>query len=215
MSQPIRLLLLRHGNTFEADQIPYQVGARSDLILTATGRAQAESFAQYVGSQGILPRAIYAGTLKRQTESALILGKRLQVEDRIHLNESALTELDYGPWEGLTAEKIARHWPKEYSDWTEQSIWPKGIFKGTFGETLRVIEDWVQQIRKLYVPGDIVLGVTSNGILRFFASLQKEEWSRLQRGREMDKIKVKTGHFCDLLLYESQLKIKRWNVNPL
>ncbi|MES2272672.1 MAG: histidine phosphatase family protein [Chlamydiota bacterium] len=207
MSLPIRLLLLRHGNTFEAHETPYQVGARSDLSLTSTGRLQAEIFGQYAASEGIDPAAIYVGALKRQTESASILGKCLHAEDRIHF-DLALTELDYGLWEGLSSEEISSHWSKEYSEWTHEFIWPKAIFKDTFENTFKRIEEWIQRIQDLYAPGDTVIGVTSNGILRFFALLEKAK-------RTLPIEKVKTGHFCELLLYDDHLKIRSWNVNPI
>jgi probable phosphoglycerate mutase len=47
MTQP-RLILIRHGNTFEAGQKAVWVGARSDLPLTMAGEAQAHAAAQYV-----------------------------------------------------------------------------------------------------------------------------------------------------------------------
>ena len=211
---PIRLLLMRHGNTFETGQTPYQVGAQTDLALTAAGRAQAGAFARYLTSKKIDPKAIYAGSLKRQTESAAIIAASLSAENRTHLNESALMELDYGLWEGLDSQEILARWPKEFDDWTKQSIWPKAIFRGTFEEKLEAVEKWVQKMEKLYAPGDTVVGVTSNGTLRFFAFLEGERWNQLRMGLEMEKIKVKTGHFCDLLIYKDRLKIAAWDLEP-
>ena len=117
----IRLILARHGNTFEMGQTPIQVGARTDLPLTQQGRDQAEQIANFLHRQGIKPAAIFAGALKRQTESAQIIGKQLGIQ--IELNQEALTEIDYGPWEGLTSEEIVKQWPHEYARWTEEGRW--------------------------------------------------------------------------------------------
>lgn len=210
----IRLILARHGNTFEAGQIPTQVGARTDLSLTSKGRAQAQDLATYLREEKIVPAAIYAGTLKRQVESAQIVGQILCIEERIRLNEPSLTEIDYGLWEGLTAEVVSARWPEEYVGWSEQSKWPSEIFRGALQTHLKEIDRWLAELRRSHAPGDTVLALTSNGIIRFFHSYDPQEWDRLQRGRQMESLKVKTGHFCELLLSPNELKVKRWNANP-
>ncbi|MCL4553141.1 MAG: histidine phosphatase family protein, partial [Candidatus Marsarchaeota archaeon] len=91
----IRLFLLRHGNTFETGQTPVQIGAKTDLPLTNKGREQAAAFAQFM-TQLPTPAAIYAGSLKRQIETAQIVAQALHAETLLHLNEEALTEIDYG-----------------------------------------------------------------------------------------------------------------------
>ena len=63
----IRLILMRHGNTFEAGQTPVQVGTRTDLPLTAQGLAQAKEMLNYLTAEGISPEAIFAGKLKRHS----------------------------------------------------------------------------------------------------------------------------------------------------
>lgn len=180
---------MRHGNTFEAGQVPVQVGARTDLPLTAQGRKQAETMAQYLLSER--PKVIYAGSLKRQTESAQIIAQRFHL---VVLHEPALTEIDYGAWEGLTAGEIASRWPKEHVAWAEGQ-WQTEIFGGTLEGHKRAIEEWLDRLRK---QGDEpVIAITSNGLLRFF---QNE--------------KVKTGHFCEIELFEDGLKIQKWNIDP-
>lgn len=182
---------MRHGNTFEAGEVPIQVGARTDLPLTAFGRKQAESMAKYLLSEGICPKAIYAGKLKRQTESARIIAESFDLE---FLHEPALTEIDYGAWEGLTAEEIATRWPKEHAEWLDGK-WQASIFGGTLEGHLSAIKEWLDRLRK---EGDEpVFAVTSNGLLRFF---QNE--------------KVKTGHFCEIHVFEDGYKIQKWNIDP-
>lgn len=210
--EPIRLILARHGNTFEAAETPVQVGARTDKALTAHGREQARRFAECLKSAGIIPAAIYAGTLKRQIETAQIVARKLHAEDRLHLNEHALTEIDYGQWEGLTSEAIAAQWPKEYESWTSQAYWPDGIFGKSELEHVIAIGEWLNLLRQTYASNDTIVGVTSNGIIRYFYTFYGKEWERLVQERQMDALKVKTGHFCELFLTQDELKVNRWNV---
>ena len=125
----ICLLLARHGNTFESGQTPTQVGAKTDLPLTAQGQKQAEQIAVYLLENRMSPAAIYTGPLKRQKETAEIIANRLKMKI---LPEIALTEIDYGPWEGLTSEEIAARWKREYADWVECGHWPEKIFGGSY-----------------------------------------------------------------------------------
>lgn len=210
----IRLILLRHGNTFEAGQIPTQVGSRSDLPLTIQGCEQAEHFSRYLVAEGISPKAIYAGTLKRQIKTAQIISKHLYIEDKVHLNEIALTEIDYGAWEGLTSEEIHTKWPEQYDSWTTEAKWADGVFGGTLEKHLLGIKQFLDHLRKVYTSGDMVVAVTSNGLMRFFYSFQKTEWQHLVHERQMEKLKVKTGHFCELHIFNDSIKIKSWNLNP-
>ncbi len=131
------------------------------------------------------------------------------MEDRF---ESVLTEIDYGAWEGLSSEEIASQWPREYADWTEKSAWAEDIFEGT--PPLSAIEEWIACLKNTHRPGETVLGVSSNGLIRFFYALSKQEWDRLSQERQMEALKVKTGHFCELLLGDRNLEIKRWNASP-
>ncbi len=201
----IRLLLVRHGNTFEKGQTPTQVGARTDLHLTEQGRRQAQSFADYLSANHIKPDAIYAGSLKRQIETAQILGS--------HHHETALTEIDYGAWEGLTTEEITKQWPNEYHAWTTQAKWPT-IFGSTQENHLNAIKKWLEALRKKHASGQTIVGVTSNGVIRYFYSLQNREWQNLINSSRMEDLKVKTGHFCELLLTSDSLKAESWNVDP-
>ncbi len=201
----IRLILARHGNTFETGQTPIQVGARTDLPLTQQGRGQAEQIANFLHRQKIKPAAIFAGALKRQTESAEIIGKQLGIP--IELNQTALTEIDYGPWEGLTSEEIVKRWPHEYARWTEEGRWAEKIFGGSKENHLQKIDLWLDSLRKKYRAGETVVAITSNGTIRFF--LQNTDFQK-----PAGELKVKTGHFCELELARDRLIVKSWNQNP-
>lgn len=205
----IRLILIRHGNTFEDHQTPTQVGARTDLPLTEKGKKQAEQMARFLKSQKIHPTAIYRGPLTRHRETAHILANSFQLPYQL---EPALNEIDYGPWEGLTSSEIHEKWAQAYLDWTARSIWPGSLFPSP--HPLSALEHWLQFLRKNHHSGETILAVSSNGLIRFFYAIQKEKWDLLAQQSEMEKIKVKTGHFCDLHLHENHLMIHSWNQNP-
>ena len=174
------------------------VGARTDLLLTSEGREQARRFAHSLESQ---PQAIYSGSLLRQTQTADIVRGRFSLD--VPIRETALTEIDYGAWEGLTQEEIRERWPEELAAWTAEARWPHGIFGRSAKEHLDDIQNWIGRLRRLYASGDLVVAVTSNGILRFFYSLQ-----------EKVSLKVQTGHFCELSILQDSIRVERWNVKP-
>jgi 2,3-bisphosphoglycerate-dependent phosphoglycerate mutase len=188
-----RLILVRHGNTFEQGETPLQVGAKTDLPLTAYGLLQAEAVGKYLSTIGVIPQVIYAGRLKRQTESAQVIAQLFGLS----LQKSpALNEIDYGLWEGLTANEIQKTWPKEYAEWNEEAKWQGHIFQGSDKAHFKQLLDWLEFLKQAHF-GKTVLAVTSNGLLRFL----KNE-------------KVKTGHFCEVILEEKGYRIVQWNQKP-
>lgn len=187
----MRLMLVRHGNTFEKGEIPLQVGARTDLPLTSFGKEQAKGVLKYILKKKIPLQAIYTGTLKRQKESAQIIGHHFNLPCQI---TEALTEIDYGKWEGLPSETIKTGWPEDYRAWTEEAIWPKKIFNSSHAAFQKTLNDWLASLFMIHDKDDMILGVTSNGLLRMFRNE-----------------KVKTGNFCELKLYPGGFEIESWN----
>lgn len=190
------------------------VGARTDLPLTAAGCEQAHQFAGSLLSEKSCLKAIYAGGLRRQIQTAEIIRQSLSIESPIRTQEAALTEIDYGAWEGLTQEEIIRLWPQEYAEWTQAGGWAKGVFGRSLDAHLSDIQNWISHLRSSYADGDLVVAVTSNGVLRFFYSLQEAKWLPILKERQMEKIKVKTGHFCELQIMSDSIEIQRWNCIP-
>jgi len=185
------------------------VGARTDLPLTEKGRQQAEAMACFLKAENIFPAAIYRGPLKRQIETAQIIGNPFRLTS---IEEPVLTEIDYGLWEGLSAQEIQSKWPREYVEWTEKALWAEEIFGGK--PPLPKIEKWVSRLIKTHLPGETVVGVSSNGLIRYFYAFLKQKWDRLVQERQMETLKIKTGHFCELFLFEDRIEITRWNGSP-
>lgn len=209
----IRLRLVRHGNTFNDNEMPYQVGLKSDLPLTEKGVLQAHLFKDHLQSQHETPYAIYSGSLKRQTEAATILHQAFP-RAALHTHECAFDELDYGLWEGLTTEEIKAKWPQEYRAWQDEANWPKGILGQTIEHHLSLLKAWLDHLREK-VPNDaLIVAVSSQGIIRLMLHFIPELWSTLVHEKRMGEYKVGTGHYCDLILTPSALSIQSWNQRP-
>src|SRR3954470_19942700 len=113
----LRLFLLRHGQTAMSRANVF-CGRRLDPPLTTEGTAMAEAFAQ---AYRALPwRAIYSSPLvrARTTAAPLALALGMQVIER-----DDLAELDYGRWDGRSADEVSRDHHVEYERWTADPAW--------------------------------------------------------------------------------------------
>lgn len=214
MADHIRLILVRHGNTFEAGEPAVRVGKKTDLALTDTGREQARAMGEFLLRNKIKLAGVYSGALRRQIEAAQIITATAAANCDVATGTSALDEIDYGKWEGLTEEQIAHKWPQEHRDWTERADWPEGVFVGSEADHLQAIKSWLDVIRSNYQAGQTILGVSSNGIMRYFYSLIAGEWEKFVRDRSTKLLKVKTGNFCELRIYPVTISAARWNESP-
>ena len=213
MSADLDLILVRHGNTFEAGETPVQVGAASDLPLTAKGEEQAQRVADYLVEAQLTPAALHAGPLLRQLRTAEIVAEQLggvSIELR-----SELSEIDYGAWEGKTPQELLAVWPEQYSAWTKRSVWPDA-----FGYRERVLierlTEWLGLVRKEFVSGQCIVAVSSNGILRYLYSLLfPVEWDALVEQGNVGQVKVGTGHLCHVHLKRGLATLITWNKSSL
>ena len=113
----LRLFLLRHGQTAlsRADMF---CGRRLDPPLTAEGAAMAEAFA--AAYRDVPWTAIYSSPLDRALSTAAPLARELNaaIETR-----DELAEIDYGKWDGKTADEVSRDHHVEYERWTADPAW--------------------------------------------------------------------------------------------
>lgn len=203
----MRLLLLRHGNTFEQGEMPRMVGANEDLPLTEEGRNQIIRMREAFESCGVQLDKIISGPLKRQQESAQIISQsRITVE-----TDPRLGEIDYGSWSGLSNDQISmKYGLEELTAWNEKGIWPpSGNFKPSENE---VREDVLTLSKDLQSgPEQCVLLVSSNGRLRYFLNLISGEYeSKMAAGR----LKIRTGNLAIIDIEESGARVAAWNIGP-
>lgn len=190
----MRLLLARHGNTFEEGVTPVIVGAKEDLPLVEKGEEQARTIGRELSDYEFV-KAIFCGDLKRTRRSAEIISSYLPNRPSV-IVDYRLTEINYGDWGGLSDAEVAeRYGAESLEGWNRHCIWP---LEGKWGETIEQVEDRVgsfyDEISRYYTDeADSVLVITSNGILRFFLKLDINEFSRrLDKG----SFKVATGNCC-------------------
>lgn len=154
----MRITIVRHGNTFEAGEIPRRVGRRTDLPLTSAGLAQAAALGSALAGRSFA-RCLVSPLLRtRQTAEALLgaAGLRLTPEPA-----EFLAEIDHGPDENATdAEIVARIGAEALTAWDERAIVPDGWVVD--GEAR--IAGWRSLARE---AGADMLCVTSNGAARF------------------------------------------------
>jgi len=213
-SKNMVLYLYRHGNTFDTGDKVVQVGLKSDLPLTQHGEEQANNFGQYLQSHNIIPSHIYSGSLQRQTKS-LELINTYAPNATTQKQVSALNEIDYGLWEGLSADEIKQKWPERDQSWQHHAKWQTNIFLGTQQEHTNQLLHFFETLRQnqLSDKSPQIL-ISSNGIIRYFLYFTPR-WQSLVSEGAMLELKVKTGHFCKIILsQDNTVHIDKWNVKP-
>lgn len=159
------LIIARHGNTFNAGDAVTYVGARTDLPLVESGRAQAKAIGRYLKENKLIPDVVYASALKRAQETAKIAVKESGVTNPVFTLDM-FNEIDYGPDENKTKEDIvARIGAEALKNWDENNVVPPGWKT----DPQAIIKNWrafADQIRA-HDDNETVLVVTSNGIARF------------------------------------------------
>lgn len=129
-----RLVLVRHGETAGQSSIRYH--GSTDVELNDTGRAQmARVAARLAGERFDL---VLTSALRRTTAAAAIIAPG--VPGRV---VPEFNEIDFGDWEGLTREEIARRDPERFAAWQAARgdfVYPNGEAVAAF--RARVARAW-------------------------------------------------------------------------
>jgi broad specificity phosphatase PhoE len=118
-----QVFLVRHGTTTLNVQNRYR--GRRDVPLDAQGYQDAVDAARELSSVGL--SAVYAGPLRRTIMTAQIIADEARVPDLRILH--GLNNVDYGAWEGLTAEEASMYSPEAfelYRTAPERAVCPAG-----------------------------------------------------------------------------------------
>lgn len=203
-----RLIIARHGNTFESGEEPRRVGARTDLPLTGKGCDQARAIGQWLRTNDIKPSAAFCSRLQRTRDTAQIA--LIEAGHDLFLQEDPIfDEVDYGPDENRPeAEVIARLGSGVLQAWDEQAIVPPGWQT----DPEEIIANWLafgERIIKDY-PGCTVLVVTSNGIARFAPHLT----GNFEDFSASHNIKLATGALGVMEFDGNRWSVTDWNIRP-
>ena len=149
----MRLILVRHGNTFETDMPAFYVGSQQDLPLVASGELQAAKLGQYFAKTYPELKAIYSGPLIRMQQTAGFILDAMPTHVSIQI-DTRLNELDYGAWSGLTAHQVQERFGQDdfeqwenYSEWPKQGGWPETRYE-TKARTVYGHEVWYFRFRR-------------------------------------------------------------------
>ncbi|MGN1063297.1 MAG: histidine phosphatase family protein [Alphaproteobacteria bacterium] len=203
-----RLIIARHGNTFEKGQTPTRVGARTDLPLVETERSQ--NIGRYLKSIGLVPSCVYAAPLKRTMQTAEIALRTMGAKIPI-TPADFFTEIDYGPDENQPEETvIARIGQKALDNWNEKAIVPEGWIVNP-EEIMKTWIDFGARMERQH-PDQNILVVSSNGIIRFAPCLTGD----FEEFAHSHEIKVGTGCLC---MFEkgrgsTDWLCSAWNLKP-
>lgn len=201
------LLIARHGNTFGAEDTPTRVGARTDLSLVDSGRAQAQKIGRWLKDNKYSPDAVFSSKLARTAETAQIALTEAGI-DRTVQPRAIFNEVDYGPDENKTEDVVtARIGTQALLDWDEKAVVPPGwVF-----DPKECIENWKNFAADIVDAGyGCVLVVTSNGIARFAPYLTGD----FAGFAENHKIKLSTGALGVLQSDGTRWNILDWNIKP-
>nr|WP_321443881.1 histidine phosphatase family protein [uncultured Cohaesibacter sp.] len=200
----MKLILVRHGNTFGPGDKVVWVGARSDLDLVEKGREQAKEVGKALKAASVKPDCILCGPLKRTVQTAHIMADTAGWVDLTPQVDDALCEIDYGTWEGQSNDDIrAAHGDKDIDGWQKRSIWPEGYDWTPSPDA--ILKSWnamIAAIQEQHGRDATAVIVTSNGILRMAAP---------QYGIKAEEAKVGTGHIC--VIEDGAIKV--WNKRTL
>jgi broad specificity phosphatase PhoE len=133
MSSRRRLVLVRHGETVGNSSIRYY--GRTDLALSELGRAQMRAASAMIRSRYAITslRRVFASPLVRAKEGARLVA----VDHRAIITVDEFVEVDFGLFEGLTADEIRARYPVEFQHWNKNRFapgyaYPKGESRSEF-----------------------------------------------------------------------------------
>ncbi|GHU30173.1 hypothetical protein FACS1894152_8470 [Bacilli bacterium] len=197
-----RLVVVRHGNTFDKGQKVVRVGLKTDMPLSSSGQEQAVALGRYLKLTRLLPDKVFSGKLCRTHETAEIALR----EAGIHCDVKKLgifNEVDYGPDEGKTEEELIERIGADALElWNSSAILPPDWI---FDDKLAV-RNWcsfASMVEKKY-QDKIVMVFTSNGIARFSPYITGDFDSF---AKKFD-IKMSTGAIS---IFEKNGKETNWN----
>lgn len=163
------LILVRHGETEGQSSVRYY--GRTDVALSELGRAQMRAVRAALERSHGAPHfaRVFASPLSRALEGArLIAGGTAPI---VTIDE--FIEVDFGLFEGLTAEEIRHRHPQEYARWNRNRLahdyaYPDGESRASFAA--RVVRGLDQMLQAWQAATEedaaFALVVAHRGVIR-------------------------------------------------
>jgi len=160
-----RIVICRHGNTFDKGDVITRVGARTDMPLSISGIDQAKALADHFSpetSDYSFKTAFCSSLLRTYQTADFILTSGHIVKELKVLD--FLTEIDYGIDENKPeSEVVERLGEKAIAQWDNETIPPDGWNVNP----PEIISAWKTFFADHSDGAGDILVVTSNGIARF------------------------------------------------
>ena len=204
----MRVVLVRHGNTFSPGEQAVWVGARTDLALVEKGRQQAEEVGNALCRAGMTVSRIFAGPLRRTAETAAIIARIAGIAPEAVVTDRRLVELDYGDWEGLTSDRIRELYGNSDLDgWEQRNAWPFGArWPATKSEVVARLLAFFGELPPPTHANAVNVVVSSNGIFRLLAEAL---------GFSSGAGKMATGNISLIMrAADGTWHVERWNAAP-
>lgn len=127
-------------------------GRGLDPALTEEGSAMADAFA--AAYRGESWTAIYCSPLERAVATAapLAAATGLVVQRR-----DGLAELDYGAWDGLSADVVARDWHDEHERWSADPAWNPPTGGETAIALAQRMTHVIEEITDAHLDGNVLV----------------------------------------------------------
>ena len=229
MSSLTRLIVVRHGNTFNPGDIIRRVGSATDIPLTDTGMRQGEAVGRELKRRGFTVNRIFYAPLLRTRQSAEGIAASFPAAELAAAE--FLTELDYGADDGQPENEVVlrlgaiamrerlsvRTTIAELRDagkaalkkWDSEATLPEG-WEALADRVARLPGQWREFAARIAAEcaGEGVVAVTSNGIARFSPALLPET------SQVTGSLKLATGAFGVYERSGAEWSCSDWNIRP-
>ena len=206
-----KIVIARHGNTFDTGDVVLRVGAKTDLPLSSSGVQQAENLGFFLKTQQLIPDLVFCSNLQRtiQTANKIIDALELSLTAQ---QDSIFNEIDYGIDDGKPEVQVRQRLGEQaLRAWEEQFIVPNGWQVNC--NTMQ--QNWLSFAERMLTnyQGNTILVVTSGGVARFSSYLTNSLRSFIQQYN----FKLSTGG-ASLLINNDQedfWQVKFWDQKKL
>ena len=147
----LRLYLLRHGQTAMSRANVF-CGRGLDPALTEEGMSMAHAFA--AAYRGSAWTAIYSSPLAHAVATATPLADAVKLPVVVR---DELAEIDYGDWDGLTADVVERDWHDEYERWGADPAWNPPTNGETAIALAQRMTNVIEEITGAHMDGNVLV----------------------------------------------------------
>jgi probable phosphoglycerate mutase len=208
LARATKVLIVRHGNTFDKGDVVTRVGKHTNLPLSSSGKKQAKHLGHYLAQHHGDLAAVFTSSLLRTQQTAEIALKAAQLDLPTQASGD-FDEIDYGPDENKPeAEVVARVGAAAIQAWETQGT-PPADWKVNPEGLKQTWRDFFEKVCLDYA-GKTIMVVTSNGIARFAPYCLKD----FDQWQTTHQFKMRTGALSLFSHQEGVWQCEHWNLRP-